>query len=30
MEFLPGRDLMSLLMARDILSEQEAKFYVAK
>ena len=30
MEFLPGGDLMSLLMARDILPEQEAKFYAAE
>ena len=30
MEFLPGGDLMSLLMARDILPEHEAKFYAAE
>ena len=30
MEFLPRGDLMSLLMARDILPEQEAKFYAAE
>ena len=30
MEFLPGGDLMSLLMARDILPEQDAKFYAAE
>ena len=30
MEFLPGGDLMSLLMARDILPEQEAKFYAVE
>ena len=30
MKFLPGGDLMSLLMARDILPEQEAKFYAAE
>ena len=30
MEFLPGGDLMSLLMARDILPEKEAKFYAAE
>jgi serine/threonine kinase 38 len=30
MEFLPGGDLMSLLMAKDILPEQEAKFYAAE
>ena len=30
MEFLPGGDLMSLLMARDILPENDAKFYAAE
>jgi serine/threonine kinase 38 len=30
MEFLPGGDLMSLLMKKDILSEDEAKFYTAE
>ena len=31
MEFLPGGDLMFLLMARDILPEkEEAKFYAAE
>ena len=30
MEFLPGGDLMSLLMARDILPEKDAKFYAAE
>ena len=30
MEFLAGGDLMSLLMARDILPEEEAKFYAAE
>ena len=30
MEYLPGGDLMSLLMARDILPEQDAKFYAAE
>ena len=30
MEFIPGGDLMTLLMARDILPEQEAKFYAAE
>jgi serine/threonine kinase 38 len=30
MDFLAGGDLMSLLMARDILPEEEAKFYAAE
>ena len=30
MEYLPGGDLMTLLMARDILPEQDAKFYAAE
>ena len=30
MEFIPGGDLMTLLMERDILPEQEAKFYAAE
>jgi len=30
MEFLPGGDLMSLLMAKDILPEQDARFYAAE
>eukprot|EP00172_Hildenbrandia_rubra_P004577 Plantae.Rhodophyta-Hildenbrandia_rubra.ctg95.p1 GENE.Plantae.Rhodophyta-Hildenbrandia_rubra.ctg95~~Plantae.Rhodophyta-Hildenbrandia_rubra.ctg95.p1 ORF type:complete len:460 (+),score=94.45 Plantae.Rhodophyta-Hildenbrandia_rubra.ctg95:179-1558(+) len=30
MEFLPGGDLMSLLMVKDILPEEEAKFYIAE
>ena len=30
MEFLPGGDLMSLLMVRDILPELDAKFYAAE
>lgn len=30
MDFLPGGDLMSLLMKKDILSEEEAKFYTAE
>lgn len=30
MEYLPGGDLMTLLMKKDILSEQEAKFYIAE
>lgn len=30
MEFLPGGDLMSLLMKREILSEKEGKFYIAE
>lgn len=29
MEFLPGGDFMSLLMKKDILSEPEAKYYIA-
>lgn len=29
MEFLPGGDFMSLLMKKDILSETEAKYYIA-
>lgn len=29
MEFLPGGDFMSLLMKKDILSENEAKYYIA-
>jgi len=29
MEFCPGGDLMSLLIHKDILSEDEAKFYIA-
>ena len=30
MEYLPGGDLMTLLMKKDILNEQEAKFYIAE
>ena len=30
MEFLPGGDLMTILMKRDILPEDEAKFYIAE
>lgn len=30
MEYLPGGDLMSLLMKKDILPEDEAKFYAAE
>jgi serine/threonine protein kinase len=30
MEYLPGGDLMTLLMKKDILSEQESKFYMAE
>ena len=30
MEYLPGGDLMSLLMKKDILSEEEAKFFTAE
>ena len=30
MEYLPGGDLMTLLMAKDILPEQDAKFYAAE
>ena len=30
MEYLPGGDLMTLLMARDILPEKDAKFYAAE
>ncbi len=30
MEYLPGGDLMTLLMKKDILSEDEAKFYIAE
>ena len=30
MEFLPGGDLMTLLMSRDILPEEDAKFYAAE
>ena len=30
MEYLPGGDLMNLLIKKDILSEAEAKFYIAE
>ena len=30
MEYLPGGDLMTLLMKKDILTEKEAKFYMAE
>jgi len=30
MEFLQGGDFMSLLMEKDILSEDDSKFYVAE
>ena len=30
MEYLPGGDLMTLLMKKDILTEEEAKFYIAE
>ena len=30
MEYLPGGDLMSLLMKKDILSEDEGRFYMAE
>ena len=30
MEFLPGGDLMTLLMTKDILTEDEARFYAAE
>lgn len=30
MEYLPGGDLMTLLMKKDILTEDEAKFYIAE
>lgn len=30
MEFLPGGDLMTLLIERDTLSEEESKFYIAE
>ncbi len=28
MDFLPGGDLMSLIIKKDILTEKEAKFYI--
>lgn len=30
MEYLPGGDMMTLLMRKDTLSEYEAKFYIAE
>ena len=30
MEYLPGGDLMTLLMKKDILSEDDSKFYIAE
>ena len=30
MEYLPGGDLMTLLMKKDILTEDEAKFFIAE
>ena len=30
MEYLPGGDLMTLLMKKDIFTEQEAQFYMAQ
>ena len=30
MDYLPGGDLMTLLMARDILTEDESRFYIAE
>jgi serine/threonine kinase 38 len=30
MDFLPGGDLMTLLMRKDILSEKESVFYIAE
>lgn len=30
MEYLPGGDLMTLLMKRDILTEDESKFFTAE
>ena len=30
MEFLPGGDLMTLLMRKDVLSEEESRFYIAE
>jgi serine/threonine kinase 38 len=30
MEYLPGGDLMNLLIGKDILSEDEARFYAAE
>ena len=30
MEYMPGGDLMGLLIAKDILTEEEAKFYICE
>jgi len=30
MEFLPGGDLMTLLMRKDVLSEEDSRFYIAE
>jgi len=30
MEFLPGGDLMTLLIRKDILSEEDSRFYIAE
>jgi len=30
MEYLPGGDLMNILMKKDILNEDEARFYIAE
>ena len=30
MDFLPGGDLMTLLMRKDILTEEESRFYIAE
>ena len=30
MEYLPGGDLMNLLIKKDIFTEQEAQFYIAE
>ena len=30
MDFLPGGDLMTLLMRKDVLSEDESRFYIAE
>ena len=30
MEYLPGGDLMNLLIKKDILTEEEARFYTAE
>lgn len=30
MEYLPGGDLMTLLMKKDVLTEEEARFFIAE